>query len=664
MNKTYQAFHIRKLICGHVLAAAVFCALILSNRASAQEDVPVPVCSDRQFDLEVAAILDTYDEPVTKAQAAREPFLSSRLILKSDDITVDPYLLGAAEAVQDMDGHYIIQFNSPEEAEQAARSLEQDPGTIYVEPDRYLFTSDEGGDTGGDSSGSCWGTEFVGAADYVQYLNEGGAASADPIRIAVVDSGVRKTHELLSGLIDSQYEKDFVDNDDDASDTYSHGTFVAGIIAQCVKDLGNIRIVPVRVMSGKGVETTAFVRGIRHIAGKVNYTNGTSGYRKRADVMNLSIVSTAASTSQYLTEYIANAARSGCTVVIAAGNSGGDASNYPPANITDAQSPGTIIVSSCSQSGEPVVNFATGPGSNYGDTVDISAPGVDLTSCDLTSDTAYRSGSGTSYSAPYVSAAAALVMAAYPSATPAQIESVLTESAAQLNNSTGRWYGSGILNLRALIPGNGEDTQADQEAAQAVTDLIDALPSVITLDDRPDVEAARSAYNGLTAKQKLLVTNLALLEGAEKKIRDLDAAGAVMALIDQIPDPVTVEDAEAIENARAAYDALTDDQKALVDHYDRLTESEAALQTALEEKAQADQAAADEVNALISGLPEPVTPEDEEAVTEARAAYNALTDDQKLLVTDYSVLEQAEKTIADHKAAGAVAALIALIPDP
>ena len=626
---------IENLLRGQFLAAAVFCALLIPGAAWAEE--VVPVLSDRQFDREVSQIVEAYDEPVTKAQAARDPYLSGRLILKSDDSTVDPYAMGAVEAVQDIDGHYIIQFSSPEDAEQAAAELQELPGTVYVEPDMYLAAADE--DDPGEGSGvSCWGTDYVGAPDYVNYLNQGGAASTGTVRIAVVDSGVQKTHELLSGLIDDTYEKDFADNDNDASDTSGHGTFIAGIIAQCVRGLANIRIIPVRVMTGSTVSTAAFVNGIRHIAGKVNYTNGTSGYRTRADVMNLSIVSTAPSTSQYLTEYIAQAAMAGCTVVIAAGNSAGNTAEYPPANITDQQAPGTIIVSSCTQTGEPCVTFTAGKGSNYGDSVDLSAPGTNLTSSDAGSDSAYKSGSGTSYSAPFVSAAAAMLKTAYPSATPAQIEAALEGSTSAFTVTTENRYGSGILNMKSLIPDDGHE--ADLQAARAVIDMIASLPSDITLADKTDVEAARSAFNDLTAKQKLLVSNISVLEKAEQKIAELEAA-AVTAMIDALPDPVTAEDEAAVQQARTAYDALTEKQKKLITN---LSVLEAA------EKIIADLKAAGSVMALISALPSDITLDDRADVEAARSAYSALTEAQKQLVSNLSVLEQAEQSITDQQA--------------
>ena len=87
-----------------------------------------------------------------------------------------------------------------------------------------------------------------------------------------------------------------------------------------------------------------------------------------------------------------------------------------------------------------------------------------------------------------------------------------------------------------------------------------------------------------------------------------------------------------IEAARAEYEALTDDQKALVSEatLQRLIDAEAAL-AAAEAEAAEDQAAADSVTNAIEALPTEVTVGDKAVIEAARAAYEALTDDQKAL---------------------------------
>ena len=107
---------------------------------------------------------------------------------------------------------------------------------------------------------------------------------------------------------------------------------------------------------------------------------------------------------------------------------------------------------------------------------------------------------------------------------------------------------------------------------------------------------------------------------------------------------VTLESKDAIEAARSAYDALTEEQKGLVENLDTLTAAEAKL--AELEKTAADKAAAKAVDDKIAAIGE-VTRGSKEAIKGARAAYDALTAGQKEFVTKLDVLIAAEKAYAD-----------------
>ncbi len=231
-----------------------------------------------------------------------------------------------------------------------------------------------------------------------------------------------------------------------------------------------------------------------------------------------------------------------------------------------------------------------------------------------------------------------------------------------------------------------EKDEADQAAAGTVTSTINDLPAAedITTADKADIEAARKAYDDLTDDQKAKVTPETLqklqdaeaaLAAAEKDAADKAAAGTVEEKLNNLPDPENVEttDKEIIEAARAAYDELTDDQKAKVSEeaLKKLTDAEEALAAA--EKEAADQAAADDVTALIEKLPsaEDVTTADKAAIEEVRKNYDALTEDQKAKVSDETLkkltdaeeaLAAAEKEAADQAAADDVTALVEKLP--
>ncbi len=128
-------------------------------------------------------------------------------------------------------------------------------------------------------------------------------------------------------------------------------------------------------------------------------------------------------------------------------------------------------------------------------------------------------------------------------------------------------------------------------------------------------------------------------------VNPLDQVQVVKGLIDAIPVPVTLDDdcVNAIQSARAGYDALDNDAKAILDPADvkKLTDAEQALKDL-------NQAEADKVVTKINNIPTPVELKlaTRDSIESARAAYDALTADQKLLVSNYQKLLDAEAALA------------------
>ena len=114
---------------------------------------------------------------------------------------------------------------------------------------------------------------------------------------------------------------------------------------------------------------------------------------------------------------------------------------------------------------------------------------------------------------------------------------------------------------------------------------------------------------------------------------------------------MTLESESKITDARTAYDALTADQKALIsdEKYKVLTDAEAKY-AELKKKAEDDKAAADAVIAKMDAIGTvEYTDACHDKITAARTAYDALTADQKALISDekYKVLTDAEAKYAE-----------------
>lgn len=201
--------------------------------------------------------------------------------------------------------------------------------------------------------------------------------------------------------------------------------------------------------------------------------------------------------------------------------------------------------------------------------------------------------------------------------------------------------------LKELQDAAAEQERIDKAAAAAVDSLIDEIGDV-TLDSKQAIETARAAYDNLTPTQKTYVTKLNTLTAAEaayKALVDRKAADDVTEKIKEIGE-VTLDSKTAIEAARAAYNALTPDQKPLVENYNVLTDAEAELaRLEAEAKYEADLAAAAQVDEMIERL-FPVNRYSGPAIRMARAAYDALTEDQKALVKHYDDLVKAEAEFA------------------
>lgn len=181
---------------------------------------------------------------------------------------------------------------------------------------------------------------------------------------------------------------------------------------------------------------------------------------------------------------------------------------------------------------------------------------------------------------------------------------------------------------------------ADQKAAEEVTEKIKALPDVkdLTLNDETQIDEARDAYSKLTDDQKTYVSDetkgkLVSAEEQMAKLLDAEAITKLIKEIEELPSAsdITLNDREAIENAKAHYDALSEEQKGVLeetspDSVKKLSEVIEQLHALIEEDDK--QKEVDKINTLLNELPDKddVMFRDQTAVTEARDAYDALKD--------------------------------------
>ena len=195
--------------------------------------------------------------------------------------------------------------------------------------------------------------------------------------------------------------------------------------------------------------------------------------------------------------------------------------------------------------------------------------------------------------------------------------------------------------------------ETDKAAAKAVDEKITAIGEV-TLDSKAAIDEARTAYEALTVDQKALVTKLTDLEAAEEEYQELylgKVKEEAVSEINSYKDMADYRQAQQeeltalIEAAKAAIGSAESEEavnEAVISVKAEMDKVKTDDQLAEEEKLAADQAAAGEVDEKITAIGE-VTLNSKAAIDEARTAYEALTGDQKALVTKLSDLEAAEK---------------------
>lgn len=261
----------------------------------------------------------------------------------------------------------------------ASANLPPSNTIVAAAPDYYVTALDTANDPYYSDQ---WALRMIGAPQAWSLIPQ----NAPSVTVAVIDSGVCLDHPDLAGHILPGY--DYIDDDENAMDVYGHGCSVAGIIAANVNNATgiagvapNAQILPLRVLDDRGIGTYSDVA-----AAIVEATD------RGAQVINLSLGGV--NPSPVMENAVQYAVDHGVTVIAAAGNNGAPQVFYPA-----AYEP-VIAVGSVDR------DLRISSFSNYGDDLDVMAPGRDIMT--TTMDGGYGHRSGTSFAAPHVSGAAAL----------------------------------------------------------------------------------------------------------------------------------------------------------------------------------------------------------------------------------------------------------------
>ncbi|RDW84276.1 hypothetical protein BP6252_01866 [Coleophoma cylindrospora] len=253
------------------------------------------------------------------------------------------------------------------------------------------------------------------------------------ITVFIVDTGVRTTHSEFEGR--ATFAANMVNTVN--TDENGHGSHVAGTIGGATYGVAkSVKLVAVKVLDADGAGTNSgVIAGINFVA-----SNATAMRLSGKSVMNMSL---GGSKSQALNSAIAGVTRAGVVAVVAAGNDNVDAANSSPAS-----APSAITVGAIDAKTDTRATF-----SNFGASLDVFAPGVNIQSVGIANDTATTVLSGTSMASPHVAGLAAYLMALNTNlTTPAAV----TNKIISLANTTGATVLKAGTGSPTLIANNGD----------------------------------------------------------------------------------------------------------------------------------------------------------------------------------------------------------------
>lgn len=368
------------------------------------------------------------------------PYQTSRVLAWADQL--DTSTLGAEKVIHDGTGLWVLQFSSPSEAKDAAETL--NGMGITAEPDCVIPFEEP--DTDGTAAPDAQSHYTWGAVNckFDEFVSTYSSQFKGTGVVAVVDTGVDSNHPFLKGKMLSGWN--CVDGNSNSSDMQYHGTHVAATIVDCA-GTAPVKILPVRVFTlidGKvRAYNTTVAAGIKYAA------------NHGADVINLSL---GGGHSSIQDEAIAYAVNQGTLVVAAAGNENDNTTNHCPAHITSSG----VVVVSAGDSKRQKASF-----SNYGNSVDLMAPGVSIKAA--VPGGQYKSLNGTSMAAPHAAAAAVLLdLATGKSLTPAALEQKVRSATTNKGVWKNQQMGCGFLDL----------SQADISKPEASVTVTPGTPSV------------------------------------------------------------------------------------------------------------------------------------------------------------------------------------------
>ncbi|KAF3762140.1 putative serine endopeptidase [Cryphonectria parasitica EP155] len=240
-------------------------------------------------------------------------------------------------------------------------------------------------------------------------------SAGEGITVFVIDTGIMTNHTQFQGRATLGFNA----VNDINTDENGHGSHVAGTIGGYTFGVAKkVSLVGVKVLDASGEGSySGILSGIEYVVDTIK-----AGNLSGKAVVNMSL---GGSKSQAINQAITAVRIAGAVPVVAAGNDHEDASNDSPAS-----APGAITVGAIDQTTDQRAWF-----SNFGQVVDVFAPGVNVESVGIQNTTATKTEDGTSMASPHVAGLAAYLMALHNITDVGVVEATILGLAGATNSS-------------------------------------------------------------------------------------------------------------------------------------------------------------------------------------------------------------------------------------